>query len=92
MKGTDCFRRLFIVIKCVIDNKLIMQTFFQRYSDYTSGWMGYGHATSLLIDTSGGMDQQQFKLIGELMLEKPTTIQEHHRPNFIKSIGKTVYP
>jgi hypothetical protein len=92
MKGTDCFRRSFIVIKCVIDNRVIMQTFFQRYSDYTSGWMGCGHATSFLIDTSGGMDQLQFKLIGELILEKPITIQEHHRPDFIKFIGKPVYP
>ena len=32
-KGTDWFGRVFIVIKCVIDNRPIMQTFFQRYSN-----------------------------------------------------------
>ena len=91
-KGTDCFGREFIVIKCVIDNRPIMQTFFQRYSDYTSNWMGCGHATELLIDTSGGMNDKQFNLLADLIMEKNVIIKKEHSPTSQYYINKTVFP
>lgn len=93
-KGTDWFGRVFIVIKCVIDNRPIMQTFFQRYSNSNSGWMGCGkgHATELLIDTSGGMDDKQFKLLADLIMEKNVMIKEEHSPASLHYINKTVFP
>ena len=91
-KGTDCFGRKFIVIKCVIANRPIMQTFFQRYSDSTSHWMGCGHATELLIDTSGGMKDEHFKLLSDLIMEKNVIIKGEHSPTSQDYINKTVFP
>jgi len=91
-KGTDCFGRRFIVIKCVIDNRPIMQTFFQRYSNSNSHWMGCGHATELLVDTSGGMNDTQFKLLVDLIMEKNIIIKEEHSPASQLYINKTVFP
>ena len=93
MKGTDVFGRKFIVIKCVINNKIFMQTFFQRYSDNTNHWMGCGHATSLIIDTSGGMEEIQFKLIADLIMEKRTILEKKHRPDYYMGFTPiTIYP
>lgn len=62
MKGTDSSRRKFIVIKFVVNQTRIMQTFFQRYTG-SNCWMGCGHATTNLIDTSGGIRKEQIEFI-----------------------------
>jgi len=45
---------------------ILMQTFFQRY---TSGgcWMGCGHATEYLLDTSGGLNNDQLKFLEKIL-------------------------
>jgi hypothetical protein len=42
MKGVDIYNRVFLVIKIIIDNKPIMQTFFQRHTYNNTIWMGVG--------------------------------------------------
>jgi len=94
MKGTDKFTRKFIVIKMIIfinnsNNMKIMQTFFQRYTD-GYGWQGCGHATKTLIDTVGGIYNEQYNLIRDIIAGKSVTITEKHRPNYSHFIGNIV--
>ena len=59
MKGIDCYGRQFLVVKFLINRCMpMMQTFFQRYSDYNSKWMGCGHATRLLFGVNRITEQQ----------------------------------
>ena len=82
MYGIDCYGRSFIVIKFIIieTGKKIMQTFFQRYTRGSS-WMGCGHATSLLIDTIGGMSKDQIEFIQNIINGKNVTMEDKHRPD-----------
>ena len=91
MKGYDCFNRKFIVIKMIVDNVKIMQTFFQRYSANPKLWMGCGCSTTNLIDTSGSMDNNQLKLLIELLNNKRAFILKEHRPWRNHFINKWVY-
>tara|TARA_B100000575_G_scaffold187123_1_gene150734 strand:+ start:66 stop:599 length:534 start_codon:yes stop_codon:yes gene_type:complete len=91
MRGRDIYSRHFIVIKMIIDNKKIMQTFFQRYTNGTK-WMGCGHATSLLIDTSGnGLNHYQVLFLDELISNGKVLITDNSRPVNRKYINKEVY-
>lgn len=96
MYGVDCFQRPFIVIKFTVEGvtESLMQTFFQRY---TGGecWMGCGHATPWLIDTCGGMSEDQQKLIQNIIDGKEVIMEEKHRVDGIgyrniKLLGKKV--
>lgn len=96
MTGYDIFSRQFMVIKMDVfdqnDNfKLrLMQTFFQRYTDDPFLWMGAGHATSLLIDTIGGMKPCQFHLINDILDNKCVEILSCHNPNYGINVGDKV--
>jgi len=79
MKGIDICRRKFIVIKMVVNQVRIMQTFFQRYTG-GEGWMGCGHATTNLIDTSGGMTAEQIEFIKKITNEESPILVEDLRP------------
>jgi hypothetical protein len=79
MWGLDVYRRAFIVIKMKIKNRLIMQTFFQRYIDGKL-WMGCGHATQHLISTDGGMDCDQIQLLYDIIDGKNPKLYVKHRP------------
>ncbi len=79
MKGTDIYGRYFIVIKMLVNDKKIMQTFFKRYSD-GKGWMGCGHATANLIETPGCMKEAQIQLIKDIINEKNPILKEEHIP------------
>jgi len=89
MQGYDIFGRRFIVIKMVINNIKIMQTFFQRYSNGKL-WMGCGHATINLIETSGGMDKSQFLLLSKIISEGKAIIEECHIPISELFVNNTV--
>ena len=92
MVGVDKFRRKFMVVKMLVnDDQKVMQTFFQRYTD-GSGWMGCGHATSSnLIDTIGGMTNEQFVLIKNILTGSNISIKEEHRPTDIKFKNVRLY-
>ena len=79
MKGIDCTGRKFIVIKFIVNQTRIMQTFFQRYTG-GSGWMGCGHATTNLIDTSGGLRDNQAEFIRNVIEEKRPILTEDLSP------------
>jgi len=68
MKGVDCLRRSFIVIKTSFilrdDTTIdIMSTFFQRYTDEYLLWCGCG----FMMNTEGGMSIEQIQLIYDLI-------------------------
>ena len=80
MRGIDVYNRRFIVIKMIINNIQLMQTFFQRYPEREGLWMGAGHGVRHLIDTTGGMKDCQFKLIDDIINNKIVKIKEEHKP------------
>ena len=78
MKGVDCFRRSFIVIKTEIilpdkSKKDIMLTFFQRYTDEYLLWCGCSNMMNTdgecrdMINTEGGLSVDQFEFIYNLI-------------------------
>lgn len=79
--GIDRFKRSFVVIKFIIieTGKKIMQTFFQRYTRGIT-WMGCGHATGLLIDTTGGISKDQIEFIQNIINGNTVEIEDKHRP------------
>lgn len=71
MKGVDCFGRPFLVVKFLVNGDTdkpleLMQTFFRRYSEYSSKWMGCGHATRLLFGVNR-ITEQQAKFIEKII-------------------------
>jgi hypothetical protein len=80
MRGIDSFNRRFVVIKMNINNVLLFQTFFQRYTDSEGLWMGAGHHGCHLIATEGGMKDIQFKLIEDIINNKIVKITQEHKP------------
>ena len=89
MKGIDCLGRKFIVVKFLVDKSKIMQTFFQRYSN-GEGWMGCGHATINLIDTSGYMNIEQMDFIRRIIEGETVKINENYSPCNYKFIDQKV--
>jgi len=80
MRGIDVYNRRFVAIKMNINNVLLFQTFFQRYTDSEGLWMGAGHHGCHLIATEGGMKDIQYKLIEDIINNKIVKIEEKHRP------------
>tara|TARA_B100000768_G_C11231725_1_gene355354 strand:+ start:299 stop:826 length:528 start_codon:yes stop_codon:yes gene_type:complete len=99
MTGYDMYFRNFIVIKFWINGEKIMQTFFERHTNYYQrntwgkyGWQGCGHATpNLLIETIGGMTKEQFDFIEEIVKNGKGIIKEEIRPYKKSYIGKSIY-
>ena len=89
--GKDIFDRNFIVVKMKVTSKkstkIIMQTFFQRYGDSNELWMGCGHATINLINTHGGMGEEQFKLIKDIVNGKTIILNNGYRLSSSKFNG-----
>lgn len=61
--------------KPILDSKnsiILMQTFFQRYTPQCAQslgglWMGCGHATENLLDTPGGLNDNQLKFLEKII-------------------------
>ena len=83
MIGIDFFRRKFIVIKAIVDNKICIQTFFQRYSDDSELWMGANIRGNCyeLLGTIGGVKYIQAKLLKDIVDGKIIKITEEHNPS-----------
>lgn len=86
MFGVDKFRRNFVVIKFILNKNSkkpikIMQTFFERY---TGGgmWMGCGHATQYLMFTIGGMKNEQFEFLNQILSGNEMEIPNDINSNF----------
>jgi len=69
---------------------LLMQTFFQRYSDDTRLWMGCGHATVQLLNTTGRMDDQQLEFLMRILSGESVTITNDLRPIKLEWVGMQV--
>ena len=79
MQGKDCYGRHFMVIKLILNNKnVILQTFFQRYSDNLGDWRGCGHATQIIVGSGNNIDENMFKFINDLLDNKKIKINEEH--------------
>ena len=80
MQGQDSYGRLFFVVKILITDVKVMQTFFQRYSDNDS-WQSGNHSTNYsLLDTIGGLSDNQINLLTELLEKETVVVNENHRP------------
>ena len=90
MKGIDIFSRHFVVVKIKIDNKLFMETYFQRYTN-DSRWMSCGHATSRFLNTGGtGLDENQIQLLKSIIQGESIEIKNEHRSDYPYYNGKIV--
>jgi hypothetical protein len=72
MKGIDISNRKFIVVKAeyVYENGEIVETFstfFQRYPTNETLWHCCGHDGRILMDTCGGMSNEQFRFLHDLL-------------------------
>ena len=81
MKGIDNASRPFIVFKAEFEfsnglKKKTFTTFFQRYSDDKFLWHCCGHYGKNLMDTSGGTNLEQVKLIYELVVSNKYKINK----------------
>jgi hypothetical protein len=91
MWGYDIFNRKFFVLKMIIEDTIILQTFFQRYSGDNLCWMGCGHATKLLFDTCGGTNNEQFHFIKNILVNKSAIVSENIKPVLEIWVDKKVY-
>ena len=79
MKGIDIYKREFIVIKMIINNIKIMETYFRRYS-YSDKWVPCGHATTHFLYTEGGsLSQEQIDLLKKVINNERVLIEKKHK-------------
>ena len=80
MWGVDSCRRHFIVLKLMIEGKIILQTIFHRYSDDEYLWRGCGHGTlnPLLFEPKNRIDTLQITLLLAVMRGETVRITEEH--------------
>ena len=90
MIGRDTNGRRFIVIKMILNNQKIMQTYFQRYTNSENLWMGCGCYTRNLFYTSGGINAEQIELVRQIIKGNRPKIQEYHSPEYTHYIGHEV--
>ena len=76
MYGADCKNRPFFVIKFRVNDKIFMETFFQRYADYNNLWMGCGHAARLITHTDGGLNDNQANFLNNAILGKNLKVND----------------
>lgn len=90
IKGQDLFGRYFLTISFIIDGKVGLQTFFQRYTDSQTLWVGATCGENNLLDTIGGMTLDQTVLIYNLITNGEAIIEDIHKPKELKWVGKKV--
>lgn len=92
MKGIDVFGRKFVVIKMIVNEEIIMDTYFQRYSDNTRHWMVANHATkhTLLNTVGSGLVPEQIALLKKIVSGENVRIEEKHNTDFGNYIGDYV--
>lgn len=87
MRGIDTHNRSFVVINVIINNQRLCQTFFQRYTDDKYSWMGSGG----LVCTIGGMKQDVFEFITEIIEGKSPIMLESYNPKSESFKNKKVH-
>jgi hypothetical protein len=93
MTGLDIFKRYFIVMKLLVDGRIVLQTIFQRYSDNLSDWRGCGHFSPnvLLFSSCSNITVDTFELILSLLKgEENIIIKKEHNPEDSNYIAKKV--
>jgi len=84
MRGVDCFRRKFITLKVGVQDQKTgelrksSQVFFQRYTDGRS-WMGANFGSNWFLETCGGMTNNQYDIIEDLVNGKTIKLTDAHR-------------
>jgi len=82
MWGIDCLDRPFIVIKGLINNQNVMQVFFQRYNDNLDNWNSGANWTRPFISTGGGISQEQYDFLYELITNKKNILKVEYKPEY----------
>ena len=80
MHGIDRFKRKFIVIKLIVeDEKIILQTIFQRYSDNKYEWRGCGHGSpdQLLFNPWVAIRNPQLEVLFSLLNDEDVLIDNN---------------
>ena len=91
MKGKDCYNRPFLIIQCIINKSIYIQTFFQRYSDDNELWMGCRVCGSpSFIQTVGGMNKHQAYLLQDIVQNNLSIVQQYHKPEYQNLFGKKI--
>ena len=97
VKGKDIYDRNFIILKVGIYDlkkfklRRIGQVFFQRYSNtdlsysfYFYNWQG-ASLDGEFIGTGGGINQNQIKLISDIVDNKLVKLEDYHKPYNFRS-------
>ena len=87
MSGTDELGRKFIVFKCTVGDKFFLPTLQERYTGNHKHWNICGNFP---LCTTGGMTDDQFEFMVDLLSGLEPDIEDRHRPNWNKDIGNTV--
>ena len=90
MVGADKFKRHFMVVKMTVDDKKVMQTFFQRYTNGVM-WMPCGHATDLLLNVTPM--KKDFNLIKDIIEGKKIKldINKHSYDDIHKKMAQSFH-
>lgn len=88
-KGIDVFKRPFLILLGILHfdsgdevDIEVFQTFFQRYTNNQTLWVGCGHRGINLMETSGGMSEAQITLLQELIINKKVTVLVEDFPKY----------
>jgi hypothetical protein len=93
MCGLDKFKRYFLVMKLIVDGKIILQTLFQRFTNEVCNWRGCGHFSPngiLLFGSGSNITVETINLILSLLKGETVIIKEEHNPDQNYFIGKKV--
>lgn len=92
MCGLDKFKRHFLVMKLMVDGKIILQTLFQRFTNEVGNWRGCGHYSpnGLIFGSCSNISVETINLILSLLRGETVLIKEEHDPDHNYFIGKEV--
>lgn len=91
MKGVDCYKRPFVVLKCTVDKDVYGQTFFQRYTNDSNLWMGCSlYGVCSFMSTIGGMTKHQALLLQNIIDGNSITLDENHKLTFSNETEKSI--
>jgi len=91
MKGSDHIGRKVIIMQFIVNKKIYIQTFFQRYSNWEYTWMSARVTGSpTFISSIGGMTRYQANFLLDVSLGNKVKLDTEHKTVY-DTISKSVY-